>query len=353
MAELPAARELDAGAYAAVAATDDTAFLAARHELVGLAYSVLRSREEAEDAVQEVWLRWQRHRGAVSVAPAWLRTVTRNLAIDRLRARSADHDVTTALATLEQEADPAPPAVEAAVELQPACHALLGSLSLSERVVFVLRNGLDWSYGDIGRLLDRSEAAVRQVSHRARHHLASGVQRYAVDPATAAAVAVAYLQVTAGTDVWVLLDKLAPGIGRQPSPRRADQQTVLRHDVVGVALFRGDRLVLCRRRDDLDWYPGVWDVPGGHRGPREPVTSCAARTAQQRLGVGVSTLRRRGELAELDFRIALLEGVGWIGRPRNLAPEHHVEIAQFTREEAARLELADRRLLRLFDRHAA
>ena len=173
----------------------DAAFMAVRRDLVRLAFSMTRSREDAEDVVQEVWLRWRRHHTSVAAAPQWLRTVTRNVAVDRLRACSADRVTTCDVATLpDPSAASATPAVEAAMELQPAFDAVLGSLSPLERVVFVLHDGLDWSYPDIARLLARSEAAVRQLRHRAQQHLASGSRRVVVDPAVVDATATAYVR---------------------------------------------------------------------------------------------------------------------------------------------------------------
>ncbi len=331
----------------------DTEFVLLRADLLRLASAMTGSPEDAEDAVQDVWLRWQRHRGSVDEAQPWLRRVTRNVVIDRLRARQTSRKATLDIDLGRMSAaEPAALALETAAELRPGFHLVLSTLSPLERAVFVLHDGLDWSYADIARILDRSGPAVRQLRHRAGLHLASGALRFAVDPVTVAKVAAAYVEVSAGDDVFAFLEVLAP---RLTSPRPVFRSSGRRvgHDVAGIVLFQDDRLLLCRRRADLGWYPGVWDVPGAHLRHGEPAIACAVRAAQHEIGVSVSMPHRLVEHRAADFRLTLFEGVGWVGRPRNRATAQHDEIGLFTREQASRLPLADDLLLSLFDRPAA
>lgn len=331
----------------------DAEFIAMRPHLARLAFSMTRSREDAEDAVQEVWLRWRRHRGSITAVPHWLRTVTRNVVIDRLRDHKADRAATHDVALgPEPSTEPVTPVVEAALELRPAFHAVLSSLSPLERAVFVLHEGLDWSYVDIARLLDRSESAVRQLRHRAKHHLASGARRFTVDPTAADAIAAAYVHVSAGSDVFTLMEVLAPGLASK-SPVFWSQDRKVVHDVAGILLFQEDRLLLCHRRDALAWYPGVWDVPGSHLRHGEPAIACATRAARQKLDISVTDPHRLVEHSESDYRLTLFEAVGWVGEPRNLSTAQHDEIGLYTRDQASHLHLVDRRLLTLFDRSAA
>lgn len=338
------------------AAGDETAdgeFLAIRAELIRLAFSVTRSREDAEDVVQDVWMRWQRHRDSIRTVWPWLSRVTRNLSIDRVRARAASRETIAAEGLLEQL-----PAAEAAAlhegleELCPAFRSILGALSKLESAVFVLHEGLEWPYSDIALLLDRSEPAVRQLGHRARQHLQSGSRRFAVEPASVDAAATAYVHASTGAGVFPLLEVLAPGTGsRSPSFTVDDRRIV--HDVAGIALFQHDRLLLCRRRVDLSWYPDAWDIPGAHRQHGEPAAACAVRAARQKVNIALTNPRLLAEHCEEDFRLAVYLGMDWTGEPRNLVRSHHEEVRFVTREEAAQLPLADRRLLTLFDQFPA
>lgn len=332
------------------AASGDADFAAVRAELVRMACSMTRSADDAEDAVQDVWLRWQRHQGSVRAARPWLFAVTRNVVVDLLRERSAARETSLELTRWnESGAQPGPSAVEGALDLRPSFHTVLGALSALERVVFVLHEGLSWPYLDVARLLARSESAVRQLGHRARQHLASAEPRFVVDPSTVDDVAAAYVAVAGGGDVCVLVEALAPGLGSRSPVFTAGARTVV-HDVAGIVLFERDRLLLCRRRDELAWYPAAWDVPGAHRRHGEPAVACAVRAAKHKLGIGVTNPRLWGEYSEDDFRLTLFVGDHWDGEPRNLWRAQHREIALFTRRQAARLPLADRRLLALFDR---
>jgi len=350
------AHRVDAGSpNSGVASTADldAAFMAIRPSLMRLAFSMTRSPEDAEDAVQEVWLRWRRHRGSVTAGPHWLRTVTRNVVVDLWRSR------TTYRATISQivhqpglsQEQMAPP-VEAVGELRPAFVAVIRSLSMLERVVFVLHDGLDWSYVDIARLLDRSEVAVRQLRHRAKQHLALESPRFVVDPSVVESITTAFVRVSAGADVFELVHLLAPGLA-SPSPVFWCRDHKIVHDVAGIVLMKQDRLVLCRRRDDLGWYPGGWDVPGCHLRHGEPAIACAVRAAKQELDLAVTNPVPLMEHLEADYRLQLFQAVSWAGEPKNSSPDQHVEIGLFTRDQASRMPLIDRRLLTLFDRSLA
>lgn len=328
----------------------DAKFTELRSELTALALGMTGSREDAEDAVQEVWFRWRRHHNSVKDPHPWLRTVTRNVAIDRLRDRTSAREIALDVALAQQPAaQPTTPPTEAVQELRPAFHRILDSLSPLERAVLVLHEGLEWPYPDIARILGRSSAAVRQLGSRAQRHLISASPRFHVNSEAVDAVALAYVQASAGGDVFDLMEALAPGVAsRLPKFVAGDRQVV--HDVAGIALFNAGSLVLCRRRRNQAWYPSVWDVPGAHRRLGEPAAVCAVRAARYKVGVGVTNPHLWVEHSEDDFRLTLFAGADWVGEPRNLWPAQHEEIGLFSREQAARLPLADPRLLRLFDR---
>ena len=338
---------------ARVDGTADSEFLAMRAELIRLAFSVTRSREDAEDVVQDVWIRWRRHQDSIRTVRPWLSRVTRNLAIDRVRARAAGRELVASEGFLEQQpAEQAAALHEGLEELRPAFHSILGTLSRLESAVFVLHEGLEWPYSDIALLLDRTESAVRQLGHRARQHLHAGSRRFAAESASIDAAAEAYVYAATGVDVLPLLEVLAPGMAsRTPSFTVGDRKIL--HDVAGIALFERDRLLLCRRRAELSWYPDAWDLPGAHRQHGEPAAACAARAARQKVDISLTNPRLVSEHCEDDFRLAVYLSVDWSGAPRNLVQSHHCEIRLFTREEARQLPLADRRLLTLFDQTPA
>jgi RNA polymerase sigma-70 factor, ECF subfamily len=148
-------------------------FTALRPRLFSIAYRMLGTRADADDVVQDAWLRWhQADRAALQSAEAWLVTVTTRLAIDRLRAAKAEreHYVGWWLPEpLVEEVDAHTPesAAELAGELSVAFLWVLERLAPEERAAFLLRQVFDHDYSDVAQLLGKSEAACRQMVHRA------------------------------------------------------------------------------------------------------------------------------------------------------------------------------------------
>jgi RNA polymerase sigma-70 factor (ECF subfamily) len=324
-------------------------FLDLRAELISQAARTLGSVDDAEDVVQEVWLRWRRHKPDVASARAWLHTVTRNIALDRHRQRKnrfySDLDHATLTGPLVEKMT----RTEAAEEVAPGFQLILRSLSELERTVFVLHDGLAWTYTDIARLLARSEQAVRQLRHRARANLATGQERFVASTRRVAVVSESYVDVCAGGEVSALLAVLAPDVSIVPPGRRlVDGQ--LKHEVAGIVLTHGGRLLLCHRRAELPWYPDVWDVPGSHLMRGEPAAACAVRAAKNELGVSAGELELLAEVCGDDFSLTLMQATTWEGEPHNGSPTEHDAIGFFSRDEASRLRLANRRYLQLFDR---
>lgn len=154
-----------------------SAFSLLRPRLFGIAYRMLGSAAEAEDIVQDVWLRWQGYdRATVVNADAFLITMTTRMSINV--ARSARRRRETYVGPwlpepVDTSADPALGAVRGeALEL--AVLLLLERLSPTERAAYVLREAFDYPYDDIADILELSPANVRQRVSRARKHLASG-----------------------------------------------------------------------------------------------------------------------------------------------------------------------------------
>jgi RNA polymerase sigma-70 factor (ECF subfamily) len=141
---------------------------------------VLGSADEADDVVQDAWLRWQgTDRSAVRHAPAFLAAATTRLAINVTQSARARHETsadTWLLERVDAEADPAREA-ERADALERAVVALLERLPATERAAYVLREAFDFPYRQIGAVLGVSEANARQLATRARLHLAGEPRR--------------------------------------------------------------------------------------------------------------------------------------------------------------------------------
>ena len=154
-----------------------SAFAGVRPRLFGIAYRMLGSAAEAEDIVQDVWLRWQStNRTAVENPPAYLATTTTRLCINL--AQSAHTRRETYIGTwlpepIDTSSDPGIGA-ERGEALKLAVLMLLEKLSPTERAAYVLREAFDYSYDQIASILQMEEANVRQLVSRARKHIADG-----------------------------------------------------------------------------------------------------------------------------------------------------------------------------------
>ena len=198
--------------------------------LMAVAYRVLGRVADAEDVVQEAWLRWSGVRHAEVRDPrAFLVRVTTRLAIDRLRrvqARREDY-VGPWLPEPLLTAGDAAEAAEVADSVSLAMLVLLETLSPLERAVFVLREAFSFRYAEIAEIVGRGEPAVRQLAARARAHVASNRPRFDADRATRRRVTEQFLAACGGGDVQAVLDLLAPDVtlvadggGRVRAPRR-------------------------------------------------------------------------------------------------------------------------------------
>ena len=186
--------------------------------LFTVAYEMLGSAVEAEDVVQETWIRWDAlgaaGRGEVRDARAYLvRMVTRK-ALDRLRAnaRRREEYVGQWLPEPVLTAPDVAEDVELAESVSFAMLTVLETLGPAERAVFVLREVFDVPYDEIAEAVGKSPAAVRQIAHRAREHVAARRPRQAVTPAEQQEVVDRFLAAVAGGDLQDLLDVLAPDV---------------------------------------------------------------------------------------------------------------------------------------------
>ena len=166
--------------------TDDQGFLELRPRLFGLAYRMLGSRADAEDVLQDAWLRWQGAEQRELRSPeAWLTTVVTRLSIDRLReAKKKREQYTGPWLPEPLVAEETPDrAAELASDLSMAFLMVLERLAPEERAVFLLREVFDMDYPELARMLGKHEAACRQMLHRAKQRMHQERPRFQVNPA--------------------------------------------------------------------------------------------------------------------------------------------------------------------------
>jgi RNA polymerase sigma-70 factor, ECF subfamily len=189
-------------------------FQALRGRLFGLAYRMLGSRADAEDVVQEAYLRWHRvEHGGVDSPEAWLVTTTTRLAIDRLRRLKKERESYLGAWLPEPLVEPAPPPdrdLDLAADLSIAFLTLLERLAPEERAAFLLHDVFDVGYREIAPVIDRSEAACRQVVHRARERVHGDRTRFDVSESAKADLLRKFVAATEARDEQALLALFAP-----------------------------------------------------------------------------------------------------------------------------------------------
>ncbi|MFM0284059.1 sigma-70 family RNA polymerase sigma factor [Paraburkholderia sediminicola] len=171
-----------------------SSFEAVRARLLALAYRMLGSRAEAEDVVQDVWLKWHlADTQAVQTPAAWLTTITTRVAIDRLRHVQRERASQAAGWLPEPWLDEVAPSAEElalrAAEMSYGVMLLLERLKPDERAAFVLHEAFDCDYAEIAKILDRTPASCRQIVHRAKARLQrAGAPLERPDPAAHARI---------------------------------------------------------------------------------------------------------------------------------------------------------------------
>ena len=193
-------------------------FVAHRGLLFTVAYEMLGSAAEAEDVVQETWIRWDaigaEARGEVRDPRAFLVRMTTRKALDQLRANARRREqyvgewLPEPLLTAPDVAED----VELAESVSFAMLTVLETLTPVERAVFVLREVFDLPYAEIAEAVDKSQAAVRQIGHRAREHVASRRPRVEVHRGEQRQVVERFLAAVTQGDLQGLLDALAPDV---------------------------------------------------------------------------------------------------------------------------------------------
>ncbi len=188
-----------------------------RSTLIGAAYRILSSRVEAEDVVQDTWIRWAGvDHASIDHPRAFLLTVTTRLALNRLRQLATRREsyvgpwLPEPVAT-DPRADGARTA-QLADEVSMAMLIVLESLTPLERAAFVLTEVFGMSAPEVGEALDRNPAAVRQLVHRARSHVEARRPRQVVDSARHREITEQFMAAAAGGDVASLMELLAPDV---------------------------------------------------------------------------------------------------------------------------------------------
>jgi RNA polymerase sigma-70 factor (ECF subfamily) len=245
-----------------------------RARLFGIAYRMLGTVDDANDVVQESYLRWHRADPAEIRAPeGWLVAVTTRLSIDRLRRSVVEREhypgdwLPEPLVTAPHAADRS---AELASDLSMAFLLLLERLAPEERAAFLLREVFDAEYSEIARVLERSEAACRQMVHRARERVRTDRARFPVTNETRERLVGRFLEAIRLEDRESLLAIVAPdatwtsdGGGVVRAARRTIQggDRIVRL-VLGVERKWGSQL-----RHEIAWIngePAIVTMAGDH-----------------------------------------------------------------------------------------
>jgi RNA polymerase sigma-70 factor (TIGR02957 family) len=197
-------------------ANDDglSAFESARPRLFGIAYRILGSAAEAEDIVQDVWLRWQgTDRSVVQDPPAFLATATTRLAITFAQSARSRRETYIGPWLPEPVATMGDPRLgaERGEALEFAVLLLLEKLSPTERAAYVLREAFDYSYRQIAAILRQTEVNARQLVTRARKHIANG-RRTTVSSAEQQRLLNAFIVAAKGGDLPALENLFAADV---------------------------------------------------------------------------------------------------------------------------------------------
>ncbi|MEU6269137.1 RNA polymerase sigma factor SigJ [Saccharopolyspora shandongensis] len=207
-----------------------TDFESHRQPLFAAAYRMLGTRADAEDVLQEAWLRWnQVDHDAVNEPRAYLFRLVTRLALDQLRRVKARREAYVGPWLPEPliTAPGAEDAAELAESVSMGLLVVLETLAPVERAVFVLHEAFGFSHAEIADMLGRTERAVRQLAYRARQHVQARRPRHRHEATEHRQVTERFLAATLGGDLTALLDILAPDVtlvadanGKSETPRQ-------------------------------------------------------------------------------------------------------------------------------------
>ncbi|MEU5724252.1 RNA polymerase sigma-70 factor [Micromonospora sp. NPDC047738] len=194
---------------------DQQVFHQHRNLLFSVAYRILGTAADAEDAVQDAWIKWSAaDRAQVADPKAYLARIVSNLALERLR--STRHKRETYVGPWLPEpilttGDTAEVVTEAE-SVSTAMLVVLETLSPLERAVFVLKEVFDFSHAEIAEALERSETSVRQAAHRARNHVRARRPRFTADRSRQREVTERFFAAATGGDINALMELLSPDV---------------------------------------------------------------------------------------------------------------------------------------------
>ncbi len=197
--------------------SDTEVFEAHRGLMFAMAYRMLGSVADAEDAIQDAWLRWTAvPRSDIAEPRAYLVRIITNTALNRLRSARARRESYIGPWLPEPVLTDASPdaaeRAELAESVSVAMLVVLESLAPEERAAFVLREVFGFAPAEIGEALGRSDAAVRQLVHRAREHVRARRPRFDVDKGQQREVTERFLAAATGGDLDQLMEVLAPEV---------------------------------------------------------------------------------------------------------------------------------------------
>ena len=190
-----------------------TAFEGLRGRLFGLAYRMLGSRADAEDIVQEAYVRWHEvTKDRIDSPEAWLVTTTSRLAIDRLRRLKTEREAYVGQWLPQPIVTDAPPDrhLDLADDLSMAFLTLLERLAPEERAAFLLHDVFDVGYPEIASVIEKTESAARQVVHRARERVRGERKRFDVSESAKETLLQRFLAATEARDEQAVLALFAP-----------------------------------------------------------------------------------------------------------------------------------------------
>lgn len=193
-------------------------FISYRPLLFSIAYRMLGSAADAEDAVQETFIRWHRANQEgppIHTPKGWLTTTLSRICLDQLGSARAKREEYVGPWLPEPLAGLAPDVAESIVDhdaISTAFMVILESLSPKERAVFLLHDVFAYDFAAIAKVVDESEAYCRQLARRARAHMLERRPRYAVDPAQQERLVNDFLNATTSGDIPALLSTLADDV---------------------------------------------------------------------------------------------------------------------------------------------
>jgi RNA polymerase sigma-70 factor (ECF subfamily) len=275
------------------------AFEQQRHRLLALAHRVLGSRSDAEDAVQEAWLRLSRQDAeAIENLPGWLTTVISRICIDTLRSRAArpevsiEQDLPELVVTDDRDIPEDAAVLSDSIGL--ALLVVLGSLRPDERLAFVLHDMFAVPFAEIGPIVGKSADAAKMLASRARRKV-QDVPRPAGNRREQREVVDAFLSAAQLGDFDALLRVLDPGVTWRQHTSRGVTVTTGSGEVI-AAVRRGQGARFTARRVLVNGEPGIlgWGPSG------RPLSLMACTVRNGRL-VGIVSIADPVRLARLDL----------------------------------------------------